>query len=206
MVKVLLFVILALLVISCNFLEGGIRAASRLGVPDKELEQIVVWGYYEPENPNRLDGFRDEVIRQGRLKPGEVFEEKYEHLLDNLNENYYCTQMRYCYYRKHDKEQVFKDSFRIRLYGQNGKLLAEDYLRSMEDKEDSVSLAAYLPYHKAGHEIRIVRLEGKEEVLLQKLKFNSRSELMQISTVYDRIYRTGWTFDAESQCFVAPPL
>lgn len=205
MVKVLLFVILVLLVISCNFLERGIRAASRLGVPDKELEQIVVWGYYKPENPNRLDGFRDEVIRQGRLKPGEVFEQKYEHLLDAVNERYYYTEMRYCYYRKHDKEQVFKDSFRIRLYGEKGKLLAEDYLRLIAEKEHGVSFVAYLPYHKTGHEIRIVRLEGKEEVLLEELKFNSRSELMQISTLYDRIYRTGWTFDGESQCFIAPP-
>ncbi len=196
-----------LFAVSCNLMEPRTSSASEhLRFPEKDLEEIVVWGYYRPENPHRLDSFRQEVIRQGRLKPGEVFEEKYEHLLDSLNENYYYTEMRYCYYRKYDKERVFKDSFRIRLYDKNGRLLAEDYLRLIAEKEDSVSFAAYLPYHNAGHEIRIVRLEGKEEVLLEKLKFNPRSELMQISTLYDRIYRTGWTFDGESQCFVAPPL
>lgn len=194
MVKLFLFVIVALLVISCN------------GVPDKELEQIIVWGSYKPENPNRLDRFRDEVIRQDRLKPGESFEEKYEHLLDSANENFYYVSMRYCYYRMYDKEaiNIFKDYLRIRLYDKKGTLLAGDYLRLEKELEDGALVMAYLPYQKAGHELRIVRLEGEEEVLLEKWSFIPRSELMQISSFYDRRPRVGWAFDRESQCFVAP--
>lgn len=207
MVKICLSLVLGWLVVSCNFLESGTHAASRLGVPDKELEQIIVWGSYKPENPNRLDRFRDEVIEQDRLKPGEVFEEKYEHLLDSLNENFYYVHMRYCYYRLHDKEPVFKDYFRIRLYDKKGKLLVEDHLRLEKEKEDGALVKAYLPHHKAGHEIRIVKLEGKEEVLLDKLSLISRSELTRISSLYDRhTPRTGWTFSKRSQCFMAPPI
>lgn len=106
----------------------------RLELPDKELEQIVVYGYYRPKNPNRLDNFEQEVIRQGRLKPGEVFEEKYKHLLSSRNENFYYASMSYCYNRRPKKEPVFKENLRIRLYGKDGKLLAQDFLR-LKDRE-----------------------------------------------------------------------
>ena len=206
--KTPLCVVFVLFAFSCILMERARSSAAELQLPEKELEEITVWGYYEPENPNRLDKFKQEVIRQGRLKPWETFEEKYEHLLDSLNENFYYTLMRYCYNRSASKERVFKAQFKIRLYDKEEQPLMEDYLRLQENgaKEDSFSVVAYLPYHKNGYEIRIVRLEGEEEVIFDKFAFLTHSELMQISVPRLPYGNINWTFDKESQCFVAPPI
>lgn len=180
----------------------------KLKLLDKELEQIVVYGYYRPKNPNRLDNFKEEVIRQGRLKPGETFEEKYKHLLDKRNENFYYSSMSYCYNRRPKKEPVFKDNLRIRLYAKDGRLLAEDFLRLERSEDDSFTVVAYLPYHDAGHEIHIVNIQGEKEARLEKLGVNSQSALKEISRLYDRGvgHRTGWTYRLTSQCYIAAPL
>lgn len=193
-------------------MEGRtISASEHLRFPQRDLEEIVVWGYYRPENPNRLDSFRQEVIRQGHLKPGEIFEEKYRHFLKELNENFYYASMSYCYNVSSDRAPVFKNHFESRLYDKDGKLLTKDFLRleDMDDDKDTFLLVAYLPYHKTGHEIRIVKLKGKEAILFDKLRANiSHSELIRVSPPYDPSNRvgTGWTFDEKSQCFIAPPL
>ena len=200
-------------VLACS--TGLVLVASNV-YPDRGLAQVVVWGWYEPKDPKRLDEFRREVVRQGRLKPGELFEEKYEHLMYSLNENYQYTTMSYCHDERPVRETAFGNEFRIRLYDRENRLLAERplryYNRGIDDDggtADDYSTVGYLPYRETGHEIRIVKVRSRKETVLEAIPFLSRSELVRVSQPYNSGFsyrRIGWVFDLDTQCFVAPPL
>ena len=68
------------------------------------------------------------------------------------------------------------------------------------------SMLAYLPYNKAGYEIRIVRLEGEKEVILFKIGVMTKAELRKRSgrlNTSKRIPR-GWEYDEEAECHLSP--
>lgn len=55
--QISIYLTFVLFAVSCNLM-----ASEHLRFPEKDLEEIVVWGYYRPENPNRLDHFRQEAF------------------------------------------------------------------------------------------------------------------------------------------------
>ena len=68
------------------------------------------------------------------------------------------------------------------------------------------SMEAYLPYNKAGYEIRIVRLEGEKEVILFKIGVMTKAELRKRSGRLNTSKRRprGWEYDEEVECHLSP--
>ena len=148
--------------------------------PNKNLKEIIIRGNYWPENK--------------------------EHEKERFN----YSEHRYCYNETKNKKLFFKKNFRARLYGKQGKLLSEDFLRFNDlfnPKSNNFSIA-HIPYKDNGRKIVIVRLEGTKEVILYKMKFSTQSELRQISDIDNEFYRRmrGWIFNKKSECHIAPPV
>ena len=194
--------------ITIGFAAAAVLALPPFAHPDKDLEQVVVRGWYQPADPHRLDEFRDEVARQGRLGPGETFEEKYANLLDAVNEQFGITGMSYCYDRRPPRQPVFGGDIRIRLYDWNNRMLAENPMRRDDTRSDAALLVGRLPYRDAGHEIRIVRVRGREETVLETRPLQSRTELVRFAEPYGGLSSTrwpGWNFNPDTRCFVSGP-
>ena len=91
----------------------------------------------------------------------------------------------YCYWIKEDKESVFRENLKARLYDKEGNVLAEDYLRCDRylDKTktchtyDQPSLNFYLPYSKKAYKVKVVKKEGEEEIVLNELELFSYEEI-----------------------------
>ena len=185
--------------------------------PDKELKEIIISGWYYPQNRER-----DPELRK---------------------EHFGYSGKRYCYSETNEgeKKPVFNDNLRVRLYSKEGKLLSEDFLRleypenydeegryseaylreqyeSRPERyqmpgyvpltpEDGIlssrSVISYLPYYDEGHEIHIVRLKGKKEVFLEELSVTPLSEIIRRNVPMESYHR-GYKFNEKSQCHIAP--
>ena len=232
---------------SCSCLEKPLPP-EKPKFPNTNLKEIVFHGTYYPENPEELEEIKRDYRERGLLKKGETLKEKYPDLLDDGDENFIYSGMRYCYnkIKTEDRKPVFKDNLKARLYDKEGNLLTEDFLRlwypDKYDKEgrysedylrrhytrppgaletpehlrmtpedgllESRALIAYIPYDERGYEIRIVRLEGRKEVILHdKIKPYSQLEIQKktgVDFTQAKTYRHSWTFNKDSQCHVSP--
>ena len=121
-------------------------------------------------------------------------------------EQFHYSEVRYCYNKTDNKEDVFNSDLKVRLYDKEGKMLSEDFLRSESDDNLSRSVTAYLSYHDEGHEIRIVKLNGNKEILLDTLGFAPQSELIKITYPENTLnhFDRNVIFDEEEQCHVGP--
>ena len=211
--------------------------------PDTELKQIIIRGYYYPENSERVKEIEKELREDGFLKEGETLKEKYPEELEKGKERYEHETAKYCYkaVKIEDRKNCYhNDNLRVRLYDREGKMIAEDCLR-LENPEKydeggrfseeylreenapdyfgpprrlvtpeagilkSRVVIAYIPYDKNSYENRIVRLEGKKEIIL---KSSSGSLLVTKSKLIELYYTNhisryrgfGHDYDAESQC------
>ena len=180
--RVFLNLLFIVAVLSCSCLERN-PPPQPIVYPNKELKEIIIMGRYYLENKEEKKDAEKEYRERGGLKEGESFEEKYSHLKIG-EEVFLYFEREYCYNETEAKEPVFNKSLRIRLYDREGRRLVEDYLRLWCDKpqdryrkcypgDRNPILVAYLPYHDEGHEIRIVRSQGRKEVILKKLSFET---------------------------------
>ena len=180
-----------------------------LVLPDKDLKEIIISGWYWPEDPERVKAIEEAYRRRGLIKEWESFEEKYPEALRAGDERFSYSWWAYCYNETRDKEPVFNKKFRVRLYNREGQLLTEDFLRlEFPDSNNRKipSIIVYLPYHEKGHKISTVKLEGKKEIFIgdQKIPFLSYDEL--ISKTVPPYARRGYKFNEETQCHIAPPI
>lgn len=174
--KIFLSGLFIVTVFSCSC-EGD--PSIRSNFPKKDLEEIIVYGYYQHKNLNRLEEFKKEVIRQGRLKSGESFEEKYPEFLNIGDEDFKYSFIEYCYNKtSKNKEPVFKNNLKAFLYDKENNLLAKDFLRLRSDDKDNLSVIAYLPYHNGGHEVRVIKTIEDRETVLQTVKLETHAELV----------------------------
>ena len=200
---------LILITLSCSCLNSR-SPASNLTFPDKELEEIIIRGGYSPGGEKALAWLKNKLIEEELLKDRESVEEainnRYAH---RLKEHFNYGGMSSCYHKTNDKEPVFKQDLRVRLYNEAGTLLTEDFLRLEKCcifRDDDPWVVSYLPYHDKGHEVRIVRLEGKTEVVFETLSFVSRSELRRFThpdTQRNRVSKE-IVFDEKNQCHDHP--
>ena len=235
-----LFVVFFLSCVSCLYTPPPIV------YPDKELAEIYIYGHYTPKDPSRLENLKRKIIKEGRLKEGESFEERYSHYLDAGDESFTSSGRFYCYNKTKDKKSVPHHNLilKARLYDKKGNLLEEDFLRLSSPErydekgkyteyylkrkydwrpkkyqfpeelrdtpEDGIlelrDMEAYLPYNKAGHEIRIVRLEGEKEVILSKLAVMTKAELRESSVRLNTsgTLPRGWEYNEEAECHLSP--
>ena len=241
-IRVFLYPLFISAVLSCSCLEKT-GPPPKPVFPDKDLKEVIISGWYAPENKAKAKAREKELRSEGRLKEWESFEEKYSYV---EKESFNYAGKFYCYNETQDKKPVFNKNLRVRLYDKKGQMLTEDYLRLShpEDYDEkgryseaylreryalhpewddmpyrhlrltpeegilsSRAVISYLPYHDEGHELRIVKLQGRKEVLLKKLGFSSQSELREISYINtDFNRREGWVFDEESECHIPPPF
>ena len=118
--------------------------------------------------------------------------------------------LRLIYPEDYDKEGRYSENYlRRQHYAPPGALETPEHLR-MTPEEGILSLRgviSYLPYDERGYEIRIVRLEGRKEVIIEDSRLIShQSELREKSYVdnispsdYHRRYNK-WLFDEKREC------
>ena len=192
----------------CSCLEKS-APLPELVLPDKDLKEIIIRGGYWPENQGRVKAIEEAYRRRGFLKEWESFEEKHPEALRAGDERFSHFWMAYCYTETKNKKPIFNRRFKVRLYNREGKLLTEDFLRleSPKNSDDDVfSIIIYLPYHEEGYKIRIVKLQGKREIIIsgQNIPFLPYEEL--VKRTFPPYARRGYKFNEESQCHVAPPI
>ena len=91
----------------------------------------------------------------------------------------------YCYDTKQDKESIFNENLKARLYDKEGNILAEDYLRCHRylDKTKTChtytqpSLNFYLPYFKKAFKVQVIEIEGEKEIVLNEKQLLSYDEI-----------------------------
>ena len=144
----------------------------------QELQEIKFSGTYYPGGPEEIERTERFYREDGVLEEGQTLADIPGLVYDHLGkERFRIGRDRrpiiYCYGKILDEDRelapVFNPNLRARMYDQEGNLLAEDTLRDGNPGRDpfAIHTVAYLPYLKNGDVIiRIVRLEGKEEVLL----------------------------------------
>ena len=190
----------------------------------RELQEIKFSGTYYPGGPEEIERTERYYREHGVLEEGETLADKPQlaHKLEYLGkERFRIGRNRrpiiYCYEKILDEDResapVFNPNLRARMYDREGNLLAEDTLRDRyPDRDPFLRLTvAYLPYLNNGDVIiRIVRLEGDEEVLLYEQKGDSihSHETLKLHHQADRnsnlhlygagykFYETPWTPEA----------
>ena len=173
-------------------------------LPNKDLEVIILNGWYAPPNSKEeLKTLEKRLQEEGRLRKGESVEDKYPH---RLKERFSYSETYYCYNKEKEMKPIFSKSLRARLYNQEGQMLTEDFLRwDGPPIPKSQSVISYIPYHKEGYEIRIVKLEGirkKREVILKELGVAPKSMLIEHSRF--PFPDGGYVYDDKSQCHISP--
>ena len=91
----------------------------------------------------------------------------------------------YCYDIKKDKESIFKENIKAKLYDKEENILAEDYLRcdrKLDGTEDcrnnsSPHLNFYLPYSKKAHKIKVIKEQDGKEIILNEKELLSYEEI-----------------------------
>jgi len=198
------FLFLASVVLSCSLILGS-TPWSELNYPDKELQEIIIYGYYSPGDKGRVKELEKNLRDRGHLKPHEFFAEKYSHRLDRGDESLILRERKYCYNRSEFKEPILNNKLRARIYDQEGVVLTEDFLRiSGPIHLLSQEVITYLPYHKGGRVVRIVRLDGSKELVLEKRFLFSKARLREISNKDRPIFRNSgiWVFNEQSECHI----
>ena len=171
----------------CHSME---KSKTGIVYPDEDIQEIRIYGHYLPEDPQRLENFKEMLIRRDHLKPGETLEEKYPQFLDYGDEKFgKRLQFSYCYDKTPEgkKEPVFNKNLRVRLYDNKQNMIAEDYLRvtKFDEKANRYFTLSYIPYSIKDdffliQRFQVVRLEGEKEVILRTRRFSVPSRALLI--------------------------
>ena len=219
--RVFLFLLLIVAVLSCYCIEPASRPPPPpQKFPDKELEQMILVGRYffedsKEEKARKRAGLADcppveEEILGTYRDP--CYHKRFEFKI--REEGFGFSRKEYCYKKanEEEKEPVFDKNLKIRLYDKGGRRLAEDYLRLWCDKPNDKYrrcypgdrdplLIAYLPYYEEGHEIRVVKIKGRKETVLETTGVSPRSRLVARGD-YDRDFDLH-LFHEETQCHIS---
>ena len=183
--------------------------------PNKNLKEIIVYGTYSLENKEELEKLKKNLLINERCDPsdrstrckyhslnvGETLEEALKTRFLGIGEEGfgYSQYKEYCYNEtdENDKKPVFRKNLKARLYDKEGNLLSEDFLRwGGRTIPESQNVISYLPYHDNGYKIRVVKLEGKKEVILNEKIMVTQEKLREISYVDNEITNSqSWVFN-----------
>ena len=205
--------ILFLLVFSFDSLAGS---------KSQELQEIKVFGTYYAGGPKEIEDYEKYWRERGVLEEGETLADSPQtaHKLEYVGKERFRIARKpviYCYEKILDEDRekalVFNPNLKVRMYDREGNLLAEDVLRDeYPDRRNPLRkhVVAYLPYLNNGDVIiRIVRLEGEEEVLLDELPGIHSYETLKGHDQADRdsnlhIYGHGYKFYPINEFTKAP--
>ena len=188
----------------------------------QELQEIKFSGTYYTGGPKEIESYEKWWRAEGVLEEEETLADSWQtaHKLEYVGKERFNTRGKsiiYCYEKILDEDRekalVFNPDLKARMYDREGNLLAEDILRdSYPDRRNPLRkhVVAYLPYLKNGDVIiRIIRLEGEEEVLLDELPGIHSHEILKGHDQADRnsnlhIYGHGYKFYPTNEFTKAP--
>lgn len=202
-----------LCILTVSLIAVGVVLAARDNSPETgpygpELKEVKVWGFYTRENTEEIP--EAEKFFRRELKEGESVVEKYPDWKLG-EEKYNRSGQRFCRHvtdeETKSKHPVINPNLRVRLYDREWNVLSEDFLRddSPENTKETAYtwyVIAYVPYHKRGHQLRVVRLENGKEIFLARLEFHSIQKLYR-EIKEGKFYAYMPTAD---DCFLSPPL
>ena len=185
------------------------------------LQEIKIFGTYYAGGLEEIEDYEKYYRERGVLEEGETLADSPQtaHKLEYLGKERFRIAKKpviYCYEKILDEDRekalVFNPNLRARMYDREGNLLAEDILRDERPGRDPFLrlTVAYLPYLNNGNVvIRIVRLEGEEEVLLDELPGIHSYETLKEHDQADRnsnlhIYGHGYKFYPTNEFTKAP--
>ena len=206
-----------LCILTVSLIAVGVVLAARDNSPETgpygpELKEVKVWGFYTRENTEEIP--EAEKFFRRYLEDGESIEEYFEKQFGHLRlgeERYGRSGQRFCRHvtdeETKNKHPVINPNLRVRLYDREWNVLSEDFLRddSPENTKETAYtwyVIAYVPYHKRGHQLRVVRLENGKEIFLARLEFHSIQKLYR-EIKEGKFYAYMPTAD---DCFLSPPL
>ena len=179
--------------------------------PNTELQEIIVYGSYYPERPEKTKALEEKYRRRGWLKEGESFKEKYPGALNIGKESFNLSTREYCYKKtkEEDKAPLFNKKFKALLYNKEGEVLEENYLRLESfDSDYKISFVViYLPYHEEASYIRVVRLEKGKKITIpfSSVEVYSKSYLEERSVPDMPRYRNSefpYRYSERSYCHI----
>ena len=177
--------------------------------PKKELKEMIIWGFYTRENQEEIEEAEKMFRSRGFLKEGESVEEKFSHL-ELGKEKYNRSGQLFCYEGKKEETKVesriFNPNLKVQLYDKGGNLLSEDFLRDSNPKNSTEnsyewSVISYVPYHKEGHDLQVVRFEVDNKIILEKLEFHSLEKLRK--EIEENPF---YAYRYSGNCYLSPPL
>lgn len=167
--------IMSLIVLVCCLggCEGKLPPLPPINFPEKDLEWVIIYGWYRTEDPERLKE-AEEWYRQGGRTGKKLTKEEWESYLkrnpniDESTEKIHFSQVFYCYNKRNNDGDTLAafPYLKARLYDREGNILEEDFLRFDPKYEDrsSWNFAVHIPYDKEGYRLKTVKLKGKKEV------------------------------------------
>ena len=188
--------------------------------PDKKLEEVRLLGTYYPKDiedkeKRRQKKYENCIWYWETMGHSNQWAIEYCNRVTNKEEvitedSFNYSGINYCYNTKKDKEPVYDKKRVVRLYDEQGKVLAEDYVRcSLDldgtancDKKDSPPVNIYLPYYDEAHKLHIVSLREKKEFIVYKSNIIKQSILTDIDSP---VIRHSYTYNEDLQCFISPP-
>ncbi len=143
------------------------------------LRQIVLSGYYVPEDEKEFEKSEEHYRTWGYLEEGESFKES--SLYGGEGKERYGGKRKYCHKETDPDDEgytvIFNPNLRARLYDKEWNLLTEDYLRSSQPEMYTPftwRVRSYVPYHPEAYYLRVVRLvENKEVAVLRETRVNT---------------------------------
>ena len=181
-----------------------------------ELEEIKIWGIYIRESEEEIRDAEEDL--KWYLEEGESVLEKFAHM-GLGKERYGHSGQRFCRHvtgeGTKNEHPAINPNLQVRLYDKAGKVLSKDFLRdefpentkrsfpnNTEEMAYQWHVIAYVPYHKEGDTLKLVRLQNGREILLEQLEFHSLERLMQ-EIEEGKFYAYIPTADG---CFLSPPM
>jgi len=188
--------------------KGTLPPPPPINFPEKDLEWVIIYGWYALESPERLQEAVDEHFQRGGRKgeSREAYLARNPWLLDRGDEEFKYSQIYYCYNERDRKDEI-EASFpylKARLYDREGNVLEEDSL-SFDPKyagEDYRGFSVHIPYHREGYRLKITKeLKGKKEKLFMDIPMNSKADLIRENIrVRGDTSGVGFQYQEDSRC------
>ena len=129
----------------------------------------------------------EEIVIKGRHDPS------------NSENPFEWVEEVFCYNKVKNKTPIFDKNLKSRLYDKEGKILAEDFIRS-----NGTDVRVYLPYHNNG-ELRLVKLKDGKEITFYTTSLTAESKLKEYVDKYiedPNVFGDyGLRYDVKSECF-----
>ena len=155
---------------------------------------IIKYCYTEVKIKNREPCYKDNLRMRLYDNKGHIIAEDCLRLDEDLN--------------KYDEHGRYTEDYIKQYYDNSGPLKGpkESRMKPEDGIFEGRSIVIYLPYDKNVYERRIVRLEGKKEIVIESYSDGPPVEKSTLIRLYDdsKYFNHGFAYNEESQCHISP--